>query len=75
MAEALEKHETGTSLMFAGLAVWVASLLVAFFLPAAFKIGHHTIFLSIMALLIAVGVVLMAAGSGIRGNAEKGGTE
>jgi hypothetical protein len=73
MAEALEKHETGTSLMFAGLAVWVASLLVAFFLPAA--IGHHTIFLSIMALLIAVGVVLMAAGSGIRGNAEKGGTE
>ncbi len=71
MAEALDKHETGTSLMFAGLAVWVASLLVVFFLPAAFKIGHHTTFISVIAVLVAVGVVLMASGYGIRRNTEE----
>ncbi len=71
MAEALDKHETGTSLMFAGLAVWVASLLVVFFLPAAFKIGHHTRFISIIAVLVGLGVVLMATGFGIRRNAEE----
>ncbi len=71
MAEAIDKHETGTSLMFAGLAVWVASLLVVFFLPAAFKIGHHTRFISIIAVLVALGVVLMASGYGLRRNTEE----
>lgn len=71
MAEALDKHETGTSLMFAGLAVWVASLLVVFFLPAAFKIGHHTTFLSIITVLVTAGVILMAAGCGIRKNTQE----
>jgi uncharacterized membrane protein len=71
MAEALDKHETGTSLIFAGLAVWVASLLVVFFLPAAFKIGYHTTFISVIAVLVGVGVVLMASGYGIRRNTEE----
>ena len=71
MAEALDKHETGTSLMFAGLAVWVASLLVIFFLPAAFKIGHHARFISIIAVLFSLGVVLMASGFGIRRNTDE----
>ena len=71
MAEALDKHETGTSLMFAGLAVWVASLLVVFFLPAAFKIGHHTSFISIIAVLVAAGLVLMVSGCGMRKNTEE----
>ena len=71
MAEALGKHETGTSLMFAGLAVWVASLLVIFFLPAAFKIGHHTRFISIIAVLFALGAVFMARGYGIQKNTDE----
>jgi hypothetical protein len=71
MAEILDKHEAGTSLMFAGLAVWVASLLVVFFLPAAFKVGYHTTFRSIIAVLVTTGVVLMAAGCGIRRNTEE----
>ena len=41
MAATLEKRETGTSLMFIGLAFWVVSLLVLFFLPAGIKVGHH----------------------------------
>ena len=71
MAEAVDKHETGTSLMFAGLAVWVASLLVVFFLPAAFKIGYHIPFVYVLAVLVALGVVLMASGYGIRRNTEE----
>jgi drug/metabolite transporter (DMT)-like permease len=71
MGEALDKYETGTSFMFAGLAVWIASLLVVFFLPAAFKVGHHTTFISIIAVLVAAGVVLIATGCGIRRNREE----
>jgi uncharacterized membrane protein len=71
MAEALDKHETGTTLMFAGLALWIASLLVVFFLPAAFKAGHHLPFVAVIAVLVALGIVLMASGYGIRRDKEQ----
>jgi uncharacterized membrane protein len=71
MAQALDKHETGTTLMFAGLAVWIASLLVVFFLPAALKIGYHTTFVVVIAVLVVLGIVMMASGYGIRRDTEQ----
>jgi hypothetical protein len=63
MVNAEEKRETGASLMFAGLAVWVAGLLVLFFLPAAMRIGHEGRFaIMLIALLGVMGAVLMAGG-------------
>jgi uncharacterized membrane protein YqjE len=62
MADAEEKRETGGSLMFAGLAIWVAGLLVLFYLPAAVRIGHQGRFEMILAGLGVLGAVLMARG-------------
>jgi uncharacterized membrane protein YqjE len=62
MVDAEEKRETGSSLMFAGLAVWVAALLVLFYLPAGFRLGHQGTFVAILILLGAGGAVLMGRG-------------
>ena len=62
MVNAEEKRETGGSLMFAGLAVWVAGLLVLFFLPAAVRIGSQERFAALLAGLGVLGAVLMARG-------------
>ena len=62
MADAEETRERGTGLMFIGLAVWVADLLVVFFLPSAVKLGRHEMFLGIMAGLALLGLVLMTCG-------------
>ena len=62
MAATLEKRETGTSLMFIGLAFWVVSLLVLFFLPAGIKVGHHLTFFFIFFALVGVGAILMVSG-------------
>ncbi len=62
MADAEEKQEKGGSLMFAGLAVWVAGLLVLFFFPASFRTGHQWGFEAILIVLGAVGAVLMGVG-------------
>jgi len=62
MVNAEEKRETGGSLMFAGLAVWVAGLLVLFFLPAAVRIGSQGRFTALLAGLGVLGAVLMARG-------------
>ena len=61
------KRETGASLMFIGLAVWVADLLVLFFLPAGIKIGHKATFVSIILVLAVVGLILGIAGYSKRG--------
>ena len=45
------KKETGASLMFIGLAVWVADALVAFFFPSAVRIGRQGTFLTIILVL------------------------
>ncbi len=72
MVDAEEKRETGGSLMFAGLALWVVGLLVLFFLPAAMRIGHEGRFA--VTLILALGVMgasLMAGGWWMR----RGGSE
>lgn len=56
------KRETGASLMFIGLAVWVADLLVIFFLPAGVKIGHRATFVSIILILAVAGLILGMTG-------------
>ena len=43
------RRETGASLMFIALAVWVAGLLVLFFLPAGMKMGRETMFYAVIA--------------------------
>lgn len=62
MVDAEEKRETGGSLMFIGLAVWVAGLLVLFFLPAAVQTGDRGSFTKILAVLGVLGAALMAGG-------------
>ena len=71
MVDAEEKRETGGSLMFAGLAIWVAGLLVLFYLPAAVRIGHQGRFAAILVGLGALGAFLMVRGWYMRrGSAE-----
>ena len=72
MANALEKREqgkreTGASLMFIGLAVWVAGLLVVFFLPSGMKMGRETMFFAVIAGLAMLGALLMILGYMMRG--------
>jgi uncharacterized membrane protein len=62
MADAEEKRESGAGLMFIGLALWVAGLLVVFFLPASVKVGRQESFLNIIAGLALLGLVLLIAG-------------
>ena len=62
MPDAEEKQEKGGGLMFAGLAVWVAGLLVLFYLPAAYRIGHQGRFAAIMIVLAVLGAGLMLRG-------------
>jgi FtsH-binding integral membrane protein len=69
MANAEEKRETGTSLMFIGLAVWVVDLLVVFFLPSGLRLGRQTMFISIIVALAFLGLVLMISGYIKRGKA------
>jgi NADH:ubiquinone oxidoreductase subunit 3 (subunit A) len=65
------KRETGTSLIFIGLAIWVADALVAFLFPAAVKIGRQGMFLSVILVLAVMGLALMATGYMLRGKPEE----
>ena len=67
MADIEAKREIGGSVMFMGLAVWVAALLVVFFLPAGIRLGHQLGFFSIIAVLAVLGLVLMVSGYMARG--------
>jgi hypothetical protein len=62
MVDAEEKRESGISLMFIGLAVWVVDLLVVFFLPSGIRLGRHTTFISIIVALFLLGLALMIGG-------------
>jgi phosphatidylserine synthase len=61
-ASAEQRRETGTSLMFIGLAICVAGLLVLFFLPAAVRFGQQATFDRIIAVLGVIGVLLIVRG-------------
>ncbi len=76
MASVLEdreqsKRESGTSLMFIGLALWVADALVVFFLPASVRLGSQRTFVTVILILAAVGVAFMASGYLMRGKPEE----
>lgn len=70
MPDMADKTETGSTLMFIGLALWVTALLVVFFLPAAVKIGHHGTFAWLLSILVLAGVGFMARGLRLRGREE-----
>lgn len=65
------KKETGTSLMFIGLAIWVADALVVFFLPASVKLGTRWPWMSAIVALGLMGLTLLLAGYMMRGKAEE----
>ncbi|MGC2194765.1 MAG: hypothetical protein WA628_08815 [Terriglobales bacterium] len=76
MASALEdreqsKKETGASLMFIGLAIWVADALVVFFLPASVKMGGRVPWLTAIAALGLMGLLLLVTGFLMRGKPEE----
>jgi len=65
-----EKRELGGSLMFIGLALWVADLLVVFYLPAMMKVGRHAPFVGIVAVLAVAGLTFMITGYALRRKTE-----
>jgi hypothetical protein len=76
MSNALEdreqsKKETGASLMFIGLAIWVADALVLFFLPASAKVGGRATWLTTIMALALMGLTLMIVGYVMRGKTEE----
>ena len=65
------KKENGTSLMFIGLALWVADALVVFFLTASVRLGSQRMFVTFILALAAVGLALMAGGYLMSGKPEE----
>jgi hypothetical protein len=65
------RKETGTSLMFIGLALWVADALVVFFLPASVRLGSQRTFVAVILGLAAIGLSFMAGGYLMRGKPEE----
>jgi len=65
------KKETGTSLMFIGVAIWVADALVVFFLPASAKLGTRMSWMSAIIMLGVMGLSLLVVGYLMRGQAEE----
>ena len=70
MANIEERRELGSGLMFIGLALWVADLLVVFYLPAAAKTGQHASVVSVIAILALAGLALTIVGYGLRHKSE-----
>jgi uncharacterized membrane protein YqjE len=66
MADVEQKRETGGSLMFVGLTVWIAGLLVLFYFPAGSRLGQQPGFIAILIVLAVLGAVLMGRGWSIR---------
>jgi len=71
MANVEVRRETGASLMFIGLAIWVVDLLVLFFLPAAMKLGRQGTFTGILTTLFVLGLCLIVFGYIQRGAQEE----
>jgi len=65
------KKETSASLMFIGLAIWVADALVLFFLPASVKMGGRFTWLIAITVLALMGFTLLVVGYMMRGKAEE----
>jgi hypothetical protein len=50
--------------------LWVADLLVVFYLPALMKGGGHGMFIGVVAVLAVLGLILMILGYGSRRKSE-----
>jgi hypothetical protein len=70
MAGIEEKRETGASLIFLGLALWVVDFLVIFFLPSGIKLGRQGTFLNIILALGVLGLALLIIGYRARGKSS-----
>ena len=70
MADIEDQRELGGSLIFIGLTLWVADLLIVFYLPALMKLGPHATVSGIVAVLAAAGLTLMITGYGLRRKSE-----
>ena len=64
------KHETGASLMFVGLGIWMMDLLVACFLPSGIVYGRRAMFLGIMISMAVLGLILLIIGYQVRGKSS-----
>lgn len=51
-----------SALSIIGLGVWLADLLVVFFAPAGFRLGHGSTFITIIIVLAIVGLGLILLG-------------
>ena len=56
------KKEMGGSLMFIGMAIWVADARIAFFFPAGRRLGREGTFLTVIVMLGAMNLALMVTG-------------
>lgn len=70
MMDIEEKRETGASLMFLGLGIWMMDLLVLFFLPSGIKYGHSATFIDIIVAMGVVGLILLIIGYTVRGKSS-----
>jgi len=61
-AEGEDRHEIGLSLITIGFMLWFFDLLVAFFLPAAYRTGHERPFLLLIGSAAVAGIILTAIG-------------
>src|SRR5664279_553608 len=70
MMDVEERRETGSSLMFVGLGIWMMDLMVAFFLPSGIQYGHRAMFMEIIVAMGSVGLIALAVGYKIRGKSS-----
>jgi uncharacterized membrane protein len=75
MADPESKRESGAALMFIGLALWVADLLVLFFFRAANTPRQQAGFQMLIAILFLLGVWLMLRGNRLRRESSRELTE
>jgi hypothetical protein len=70
MADLEEKRETGATLMFIGVGIWIMDFLVVFFLPSASRPGTSRTFLDIIVTMAVLGLVLLIVGYRMRGKSR-----
>jgi uncharacterized membrane protein YqjE len=68
MADLEQRREKGMSLMFIGLAILVADLLVIFYLPAGVRLGSQATFMWIISVLAIAGLAFVVGGWFLRRN-------
>ena len=70
MVDLEERRETGATLMFIGVGIWIMDFLVVFFLPSASKSGTSRTFLEIIVTMGVLGLALLIVGYRMRGKSR-----